>query len=521
MPSQLALLALVGPFALLLATVVAHGQPGLRPRLALAASLSAAVVAVAVAAGCLVLVAIAGPQTSALLGIGEIGLSVRLDALSVTMFALVSFIGLVVVRFSRNYLDGDPRQGRFLGGLCATLAAVSLLVLAGNMVQLAAAWIATRLALHRLLVFFPDRPRAVAAARKKFLTARLGDLCLVGALVLLAGAFGSTDIAAVLSAARDAEGGAGAAVGVAAVLIAVAALLKSAQFPTQGWLTDVMETPTPVSALLHAGIVNAGGFLVVRFADVMLLHPPALHLLAAVGAVTALVATVIATTQTSVKVGLAWSTVAQMGFMLMQCGLGAFALAVLHIVAHSAYKAHAFLSSGAAIANASGLPVVRADPTPLSKCVAMLAAGVACAVCVVASSVAGRDAVPALAAIFALGLMHPAAPLWSAARSGAGLLLAAAAVAGLTGLYLALHAGTMALMGASVPMRTVEGSVGTAIAVLTVTAFLIVSLVHLLGVPRFVRRTADAAYVHLANGLYANAVFNRLAGALHFAGGRN
>lgn len=520
MPFQLALVALAGPLALLLAAGVAHGQPGPRPVLALAASAAATVTAVAVAAACIAVLAVWGPQTSAILGIGTIGLSVRLDALSMTMYALVSFVGLIVVRFSRNYLDGDPRQGRFLGDLCLTLAAVSLLVLAGNLVQLAGAWIATSLALHRLLVFYPDRPRAIVAARKKFLTARLGDVCLVGALVLLFHAFGSSDIATILGAARDAEGPGGTA-SIAAVLIAVAAVLKSAQFPTQGWLTEVMETPTPVSALLHAGIVNAGGFLVVRFADVMLLYAPALHLLAAVGALTAVVAALVATTQTSVKVGLAWSTVAQMGFMLMQCGFGAFALAVLHLVAHSAYKAHAFLSSGTVVENATGRSASRTASTPAAAAGSLLVAAVVVAVVVVASSGTGGYAAPVLAAIFALGLLTPTVPLWSAATTAAGVTLAAASVAGLTAIYLAMHAGTVALMGSSLPMRTLEGSTGATIAVVSIAAFSLVGLLHLLGAPRFARRAADSAYVHLANGLYANAAFNRLAGAFSSAGGRN
>ena len=139
----------------------------------------------------------------------------------------------------------------------------------------------------------------------------------------------------------------------AAALLAIAALLKSAQFPTHGWLTEVMETPTPVSALLHAGVVNAGGFLLIRFADVMLQAPVVLAVLVMVGGFTALFGSLVMLTQSAVKTSLAWSTVAQMGFMILQCGLALFPIALLHIVAHSLYKAHAFLASGSAIADAS------------------------------------------------------------------------------------------------------------------------------------------------------------------------
>ncbi|MHA7872722.1 MAG: proton-conducting transporter transmembrane domain-containing protein, partial [Hyphococcus sp.] len=275
----------------------------------------------------------------------------RIDALSAVMFVLVSFVGFVVARFSGNYLDGDPRQPVFLARLCLTLAAVTALVTAGNLIVLFAAWVATSLSLHTLLLFRSERPGAIVAARKKFIVARIGDACLAIAVAALIAAFGTANIGEIAAAAKlaQASGEAPVSVGVAAAMIALAAALKSAQFPTHGWLTEVMETPTPVSALLHAGVVNAGGFLVIRFADVMLLNLPAMHVLALIGGFTALFGCIVMLTQTSVKVALAYSTVAQMGFMLLQCGLGAFSSAALHLVAHSLYKAYAFLSSGRAV----------------------------------------------------------------------------------------------------------------------------------------------------------------------------
>ncbi len=129
----------------------------------------------------------------------------------------------------------------------------------------------------------------------------------------------------------------------------LAALLKTATLPLHGWLTEVMEAPTPVSALLHAGIINAGGVLLLRFADPVQASPGAMAALVMVGGLTALFGAVVMLTQSAVKTALAWSTVAQMGFMILQCGLGLWALALLHIVAHSLYKAHAFLSSGGAV----------------------------------------------------------------------------------------------------------------------------------------------------------------------------
>lgn len=314
------LLPFAAPFALLLSAAVGFVNPGRRPRflprLAEAAALIAMVVA-EISAGLLIL---HGSGNSRLIGLHGVGLSIRLDAVSVVMFLLVSFIGWVVVRYAATYLDGEARQGAFTGWLCMTLASMLLLVLSGNLVQLILAWVATSLFLHQLLLFYPDRIAARRAAAKKFVTARLGDVALICAAVLLTLAYGTTDIAAILSAARAGSGGVLAIT--AAGFLAAAALLKSAQFPMHGWLTEVMETPTPVSALLHAGVINAGGFLLIRFADVMLLAPGVLAVLVMIGGFTALFGGLVMLTQPTVKTSLAWSTVAQMGFMILECGLG-------------------------------------------------------------------------------------------------------------------------------------------------------------------------------------------------------
>ncbi|WP_238339304.1 proton-conducting transporter membrane subunit [Novosphingobium ginsenosidimutans] len=263
------------------------------------------------------------------------------------MLAMIATIGWAVLRYSANYLDGEARQGAFIGWMAATLANVLLFVLAGNLVQLVVAWIATSLCLHRLLLFYPERLQAIRGARKKFIVARISDAALAGAAVLLWQAYGTIDLATIQADARGGLAPVGAQV--AAGLLAIAAVLKSVQFPTHGWLTEVVDTPTPVSALLHAGVVNGGGFLLVRFADIMLLTPGVLAVLVMIGGFTALLGGLAMLGQPAVKNSLAWSTIAQMGFMIMQCGLALFPLALLHIVAHSFYKAHAFLSSGTAV----------------------------------------------------------------------------------------------------------------------------------------------------------------------------
>ncbi len=273
---------------------------------------------------------------------------VRLDSLTVVMLGLIALVGFVVVRFSATYLAGDPFERRYAQMMLATLAAVSLVVVANHLVLLGAAWASASIALHGLLTFFGDRPVAVAVAHKKFLLARCADVCMIGAVVAFWTTFDTLRIDEIVARAMEVPSlPAGASVAIA--LVATAALLKCAQLPFHGWLIQVMEAPTPVSALLHAGVVNLGGFVLLRFAPVVDRAVETRTLLVVVGTCTAVVASLVMTTRVSVKVSLAWSTCAQMGFMLMQCGIGLWEMALLHLVAHSLYKAHAFLAAGGAV----------------------------------------------------------------------------------------------------------------------------------------------------------------------------
>ena len=337
---------LVAPQALALGIPVAlwFGALLSRPaapfkRATLATSVS--IVLAALVAGCVVV----APCSLA----GSLGTAaVRVDAITGAMLLLVCALGLVIVRYSRTYLDGDPGQLRYARWLQATLGAVTALVVANNLLVIAVAWTLTSVALHKLLTFYGDRPAALVAAHKKFLVSRLADVCLWSALALLYDSVGSLNLDALADWATV-HPELPPAVQLAAVLCVVAAALKSAQLPFHGWLTQVMEAPTPVSALLHAGVVNLGGFLMIRLAPVMAHAPSAQLLLVVVGMTTTVIAAMVTTTRVSVKVALAWSTCAQMGFMLVECGLGAWHLAFLHLLAHSLYKAHAFLGAGSAV----------------------------------------------------------------------------------------------------------------------------------------------------------------------------
>jgi NAD(P)H-quinone oxidoreductase subunit 5 len=273
---------------------------------------------------------------------------VRIDNVTAAVMVLISLVGAVVVRYSSVYLRGDLHERRYVRRLLAILASVSLVVVANQLLLLVAAWAAASVALHGLLTFFGDRPVAVAVAHKKFLLARCADACMLGAVVAFGITFSTLRIDAIVDRAVALPALPwGARVGI--ILVALAAILKCAQLPFHGWLIQVMEAPTPVSALLHAGVVNLGGVVLLRFAPVVDRAVETRALLVVVGVLTAVVASLVMTTRVSVKVALAWSTCAQMGFMLMQCGLGIWEMALLHLLAHSVYKAHAFLGAGGTV----------------------------------------------------------------------------------------------------------------------------------------------------------------------------
>ena len=276
------------------------------------------------------------------------GTFVRVDPVTAVVLALVAVVGWVVVRFASRYLAGDRRERRAAAFFAATLASVGAVVVANDLILVAVAWFATSLALHGLLTHAADRPVAQAVAHKKFVLARAADGCVLGAVILLFGAFGTTRLDAMATqVTTDGTLPAGAHLGV--FLVAMAAVLKCAQLPFHGWLIQVMEAPTPVSALLHAGVVNLGGVVLLGMAVLVDEAVAAQTLLVVVGGITAVVAAVVLTTRVSVKVALAWSTCAQMGIMLVECGLGLWELALLHLVGHSLYKAHAFLRSGSTV----------------------------------------------------------------------------------------------------------------------------------------------------------------------------
>ncbi len=481
-------------------------RPGTLPKLAEAAAFAAFLVAALSA----VLMVAYGPGTSALLGAAGVGLSVRLDAVSAIMLVLVGFIGWIVMRYSATYMDGAGQQGAFTGWMSATLAAVLLLVMSGNLFQLLLAWALTSIALHRLLLFYPDRVTAARAARKKAVTSRASEVSLLFAVVLLVSAYGTTDIATILATVEI-----NAATMGATVFIALAAILASAQFPAHGWLTEVMEAPTPVSALLHAGVINAGGFLLIRFADVMLASPGVLAVLVMIGGFTALFGGLVMLTQPAVKTSLAWSTIAQMGFMVLQCGLALFPLALLHIVAHSLYKAHAFLSAGEAVRNVAAIrrPGPVAVPS-LRKVQRAFAAGILIYAAVSFGFGIEGKSVQALAlgVILIFGVAYILAQGFADTAPAALTKRTAIYAVATSVAYVVLQKVAEFATAGALPDTPAPGPLEWALIVLALASFGAVALAQATFPLWASHPAAVGLRVHLSNGLYANAIFDRLLG---------
>ncbi len=289
--------------------------------------------------------------------LGGVGLfSLYFDSLSALMALAVSTISLIVHLYSRRYMRDDPAYTRFFVLLDAINAMIMLMVLAGDLLTLLLAWHSIGIILYFLLNHDTRREAANRYAFWTLITHRIGDLPLMAAAALLYYSYGSLSIPVLFDAiaadpARPSVFGLPVTETVG-VLVLLAAFAKSAQFPFHTWLPYTMEGPTPVSALMHAGIVNSGGFLINRFAPVFVQTDSVLQIALLIGLVTAIMGSVMMLMQSDIKKALGYSTMGQMGYMVMECGLGAFSLAIFHLIAHGVFKATLFLDSGSLIARA-------------------------------------------------------------------------------------------------------------------------------------------------------------------------
>ncbi|WP_217914338.1 NADH-quinone oxidoreductase subunit L [Miltoncostaea marina] len=280
----------------------------------------------------------------------DIDLALLVDPLSVLMMLVVTGVGSLIVLYSAEYMEHDRDYRRFFAEMNFFLFAMLLLVEAANFFFLIVGWGLVGLASYLLIGYYHDRPSAVAAAKKAFVINVIGDIGMILAAFLLVRELGTLDYAGVFAAAPEGLGqGTGVAEAVA-LLLFVGAAAKSAQIPLHTWLPDAMEGPTPVSALIHAAtMVTAGVYMIVRSNVLYELAPYAGDLVAIVGALTLFVAATIALVQEDIKRVLAWSTVSQIGYMIMGAGLGAYGSSMFHFLTHAFFKALLFLAVGIAI----------------------------------------------------------------------------------------------------------------------------------------------------------------------------
>ena len=303
------------------------------------------------------------------LGLGTVQLGWLLDPLTALMCVMVTFVGLLIFIFSTGYMHADANAKQFFCFLSLFAAAMLGLLVANSLLLLFICWELVGLASYLLIGFWFHKPEAAAAAKKAFITTRIGDLGLLlgmlwlydstGSLLFYDAGKGVLELSALTSLATQATVG-GLAVSTAiGLLIFCGAVGKSGQFPLHVWLPDAMEGPTPVSALIHAAtMVAAGVFLVARVYPLMLadqipFHNPiplhALTVVAFIGAITALLGAVIAVGQNDIKRVLAFSTVSQLGYMMLALGVGSWVAAIFHLLTHAFFKALLFLGAGSVI----------------------------------------------------------------------------------------------------------------------------------------------------------------------------
>jgi NADH-quinone oxidoreductase subunit L len=284
----------------------------------------------------------------------EVGLSILVDPLSVFMMLVVAGVGFLIVAYSIGYMDGEDEERRYFAYMALFVFSMLLLVQSANFLLLLVGWGLVGLCSYLLIGFHYERPSAVQAAKKAFIMNAFGDATMALALFLLIWETGSTSL----------EFGVVPEDGTIATLVALGllggAVAKSAQVPLHTWLPDAMEGPTPVSALIHAAtMVVAGVYLLVRLSAVFEAAPEVQDLAAGLGAITLLLAGLVALVQTDIKRVIAYSTMSQIGYMFLGAGLGAYASGMFHLMTHAFFKALLFLAAGIVIHALAGEQDIR------------------------------------------------------------------------------------------------------------------------------------------------------------------
>jgi len=279
--------------------------------------------------------------------------ALQVDQLTVVMLLVVTGVGWLIHIYSTGYMQDDPGYRRFFSYLNLFMFFMLVLILAANYLLMFIGWEGVGLCSYLLIGFFFLKQSATNAGNKAFWVNRIGDFGFLLGLLLIFRTFGTLDFATVLPRAAamtpDPAGQIGTLT-VIALLLFVGAVGKSAQLPLYVWLPDAMEGPTPVSALIHAAtMVTAGVYMVARSHAIFLNAPVAMQIVGVIGCVTALFAATIGLVQTDIKKVLAYSTVSQLGYMFLACGVGAFGAGIFHLMTHAFFKGLLFLAAGSVI----------------------------------------------------------------------------------------------------------------------------------------------------------------------------
>lgn len=279
-------------------------------------------------------------------------LGLYVDRLSAVMMVLISGVGTIIYRYSVGNMYQDPHERRYLVLIGFTTFVLLCMVSSANLVMLFVFWQFLSYLLY-LLAHNHAHAATLAGAFRTFTLLRVGDIAFLAGIVLTHQLYGTLEFPDLFAKATEARvtwsplsgweiDGATAVT----LLLFIGGMSKSAQFPLHAWLPQYLYGPTPVTALLHAGIINAGGFLINRLAPLFGLSSTTLHIAFVVGTMTAILGASMMLVQNDIKKTLGFSTIAQMGYMIMECGLGAFSLAVFHLIAHGLFKATVFLNCG-------------------------------------------------------------------------------------------------------------------------------------------------------------------------------
>ncbi|MBL4940442.1 MAG: NADH-quinone oxidoreductase subunit L [Colwellia sp.] len=280
----------------------------------------------------------------------QINISFYLDGLSAVMISVVTGIGLLIHIFAAAYMKDDENFTRFMAYMNLFIVAMLILVLADNLVLLYLGWEGVGLCSFLLIGFWYKEKANVLAARKAFIVTRIGDTAMAIGLFMLFKELGQLNINELNAAANVLWVAGDEAPYWIALLLLGGAVGKSAQLPLQTWLPDAMAGPTPVSALIHAAtMVTAGVYLIARMNGIFLLAPEVMNYVAWLGAATLLLAGIAALAQSDIKRVLAYSTMSQIGYMMLALGAGAFSSGVFHLMTHAFFKALLFLTAGVII----------------------------------------------------------------------------------------------------------------------------------------------------------------------------